>query len=55
MYPVHTLLRFLTVLACLLLATAAQSQPTAADLLKIPVEELTPEDIPEFRPCAWRR
>ena len=48
MYRVHTLLRSLTLLAWLLLATAAQSQPPAPDLLKIPVEDLTPEQAVEL-------
>ena len=48
MYRVHTLLRFLTVLAWLLLATAAQSQPPGEDLLQLPVEDLTPEQAVEL-------
>ncbi|MCB1731841.1 MAG: hypothetical protein KDI21_15320, partial [Halieaceae bacterium] len=48
MYRVHTLLRSLTLLAWLLLATAAQSQPPGEDLLQIPVEDLTPEQAVEL-------
>jgi hypothetical protein len=48
MYPNHKLLCFLAVLAFLSLATTARSQPPAADLLNIPVEELTPEQAVEL-------